>query len=72
MLKEWKNRKFISSTEDVADGFKHLIILLDFNYWVKHTDNLEKWCKDYGCKREGLTVSIPDDKTLTLFYLRWV
>lgn len=71
MLREWKNRKFISSPEDAADGFKHLVILLDFNYWVASMDALEKWCDHYECKREGLTVSIPDDKTLTLFYLRW-
>ena len=48
-----------------------IIILSDFGFWADNTDALQKWCEEHGGSVEGMTVNIPDDRTLTAFCLRW-
>lgn len=72
ILSDWKKARFI-----IVDGnwygmpFEHMIVLTDLAYWADHADQLKIWCDQHACRPEGLTVSVPNDATLTLFTLRW-
>lgn len=72
ILADWKKNRFILA-ENYLHDFKdqHLVILTDFGYWTESLDKLQEWCNNNNCKQEGMTVRIPDDKTLTLFMLKW-
>jgi hypothetical protein len=67
---DWKESRFIIAPEDLVDKEK-LVILTDYNYWADHTDELLNWCKEYGAVTQGMTVVLPDEKTLMAFALRW-
>ena len=71
---DWKKNRFIVAPEfayDLGKDFKHVIVLTDIAFWAKEVDNLVPWCLENGCRTQGMTVEIPDDKILTLFCLRW-
>lgn len=74
---DWKNKKFVVTKNFVYEHsltpqFELLIVLAALGFWAEHVEDLDQWCKDNNAKREGMTVLIPDQKTLTLFALRWV
>lgn len=74
---EWKNKKFVVTKNFVYENsltpqFELLVILAAVGFWATNVDDLDKWCKDNHALREGMTVLIPDQKTLTLFALRWL
>ena len=72
IMADWKKARFMIVDGDWYDmPFKHMIVLTDVAFWAEHADQLKVWCKQYGCRPEGVTVCIPDDATLTLFTLRW-
>lgn len=48
-----------------------LIILTDIGFWNVHFDELQSWCQANNGVREGMTVTLPDHKTLTMFCLKW-
>jgi hypothetical protein len=70
---EWKKQRFIFSDKSMFPNTsgKYLIILTDVAYWVNNQDDLLDWCAEHDCDTQGMTVDIPDDKTLMLFKLRW-
>jgi hypothetical protein len=71
ILADWKTSKFVLVDTRFHDGNEHIILLSDFNYWAENEPVLSKWCNQNNCRIEGMTVSIPDDKTLTMFMMRW-
>lgn len=70
---DWKRNRFI-----VGDNYltgvpgKFLIVLTDLQFWAENIEKLVVWCRIYKCDHQGMTVTIPDDETLTLFNLRWL
>jgi len=66
----WKESRFIVAPHALVDDEK-LVILTDYRYWIDHTDELLKWCTEYGAEAQGMTVVLPDEKTLMAFVLRW-
>jgi len=73
---DWKTQRFIIAggyAEKYLDQYPngHLIVLTDFKFWTEHAEELVAWCKQHACQVEGMTVTVPDDKKLTLFALKW-
>jgi hypothetical protein len=51
---------------------EHMILMLsDIGFWSENYEELQQWCQDNGATAAGMTVSIPDEKTLTAFCLKW-
>jgi len=48
-----------------------IVMLANIGYWVDNFDNLKDWCEQHNSKLQGMTVELPDAKTLTAFTLRW-
>ena len=72
VLAKWKKNKFITVGRDLLDGMDEiLIILTDIGFWAEHEAELETWCKQHGASAFGMTVTLPDQKTLTAFTLKW-
>lgn len=77
IFQNWKNNRFVivdagSSGLNIDGGvYPHLVVLADIGYWTEHYDELKAWCEPHGCKVQGMTVSLPDQPTATLFCLRW-
>lgn len=69
---DWKKNKFVTVGYDLLDGPPEmLVILTDISYWSAHELELANWCDMNGARMTGMTVTFPDEKTLTAFYLRW-
>jgi hypothetical protein len=68
-----KRPRFVIADKLVSASFEqHRIIMLgDIGFWADHFEDLQQWCKETGARIEGMTVNIPDDRTLTAFCLRW-
>jgi len=80
MKKLWRSavcavakERFVIADQELATYFRseHLVVLSDVSYWADHYTELLDWCKQYNCKDVGMTIEIPDSKTLTLFCLKW-
>lgn len=76
IMQSWKEQRFIIAPAYLADGLQespdaHLIVLTDISYWYNHYEELVHWCEEHNCKKEGMTVDIPDHESLTLFCLKW-
>lgn len=72
VLAEWKKNKFITVGRDLLDNIDEiLIILTDIGFWAEHEEELKTWCELYGASAMGMTVTLPDQKTLTAFTLKW-
>jgi len=44
------------------------------NFYRQHQKEIVQWCKQYGCNmpsKDHGWVECPDDKTVTMFVLRW-
>jgi hypothetical protein len=75
MFADWKNQRFVITPnytfiDDNTDS-KHFIILTDLKFWVLASDDLDRWCNENNCKKQGMIVKIPTDSELTLFCLQW-
>jgi hypothetical protein len=70
---EWKKQRFIFAEKSMFPDStsKHMVVLTDVEFWVENLDGLMDWCAEHDCDTQGMTVDIPDDKTLMLFKLRW-
>jgi len=69
---DWKKNRYILVPSDLSESDHHLIILTDVSYWVEHSDDFLEWCNSTpGVRTQGMTVELDNDKTLTLFMLRW-
>lgn len=77
IFQNWKKQRFVivdsgASGLNIDGGvYPYVVVLADIGYWNEHYDELKLWCEPAGCKLQGMTVSIPDDATSTLFCLRW-
>ena len=72
-INNWKDQRFvvIPSYLDVDNQPKPIVILTDIGYWVNHADELLLWCSENNFKNKGMTVTLPDEKAISLFCLRW-
>lgn len=52
-------------------GIPFIVMLSDMGYWFDNIDQLKIWCGQHDSKLMGMTVELPDAKTLTAFALRW-
>lgn len=68
ILESWKNSKFVMV--DFMDVYC-TVILTDLDYWITNWDDLIEWGNKNNCTVQGMTVTIPDEKTQMLFALRW-
>jgi hypothetical protein len=82
MKKLWKSAacavveskpRFVIADDLVSSSLgQHAIIMLsDLEYWSDNYEQLHTWCQEYSSEVVGMTVNIPDDRTLTAFCLRW-
>lgn len=71
IFENWRKERFIVTPEYLLDQQEILIIMTDVNFWSEHVDECIEWCYNNNCKIEGMTITIPDKATLTLFTLRW-
>jgi hypothetical protein len=74
ILAHWKIKKFVvteNCLKPCDDQNQILIVLTDFNFWVTNHNDLRKWCEENNGKVEGMTVLLPDQRTLTAFMLKW-
>lgn len=55
----------------IAHPTSLVVILADIEYWNNHYEELKSWCDARECEVKGMTVTVPDLETLTLFKLRW-
>lgn len=70
ILADWVGRKFVIA-DNLYNDSQYVVVLTDFKYWISVSDELLLWCEKNNCTKQYVTVNIPDEKTLTLFYLRW-
>lgn len=71
IMQHWKENRFIVAPSELVDD-TILIILTDIKFWAQHVDELIEWCRRTpGVETQGMTVSIRDSATLSLFLLRW-
>lgn len=65
--------RFVIADNEVSKSLnQHTIVMLgDINFWAHYYDELQRWCWSHGAEVVGMTVNIPDEKTLTAFCLRW-
>ena len=72
IMKDFKDRRFITVPNEYEERFEHLVVLCDIGYWVENLEDLMAWCDLNGCEVLGMTVNVPDDARLALFVLRWL
>lgn len=70
IMAEYKNNRFVVAPQEFTDD-KITVVLCDIEYWSTHYEELENWCNEHGCKTQGMTVDIPDSRTLTMWTLCW-
>ena len=73
IMQSWKENRFVivPSYLDVDNTHKTLVILTDISYWVEYASDLLEWCAENNCETRGMTVTLPDEESITLFTLRW-
>lgn len=75
VFQDWQKNKFIVSTLSTRDFDKHydsiVVVLTDVEFWNSNYEQLKDWCDDHNCEVVGMTVEVPNHKTLTMFCLRW-
>lgn len=69
---DWKRNRYVVS-ENYLTGVpgKFLIVLTDIQFWAQNIETLSLWCQQHRSENQGMTVTLPDDETLTAFALRW-
>ena len=78
IMADWKNSRFIVVPAlnfvgaPVSEESCYMVILTDISFWVDNGQALSKWCKQHNATEQGMTVTLPDSETKTLFYLRWL
>jgi len=71
VFEDWRNHRYIVTPQHLLDQQEILIIMTDVNFWAEHVDQCIAWCYNHNCEIKGMTITIPDEATLTLFALRW-
>ena len=64
-------QRFVVIPADLLEGTEKMIILADYNFWADQEDELRHWCHDNNSSFLGMTVTVPNEQTLTAFCLRW-
>lgn len=64
-------QRFVVIPADLLEGTEKMIILADYNFWAYKEDELQQWCRANGSSFVGMTVTVPNERTLTAFCLRW-
>lgn len=67
----WKENKFIVVSPCLTDDQAKMVILTDTKFWANHWLALTTWCSQHGAVNTGMTVTFPDEKTLSIFCLKW-
>jgi len=64
---------FVVADPEVCErlSIPFIVMLSDIGFWVNNYDALSEWCNQCNSKVMGMTVELPDEKTLTAFTLRW-
>lgn len=65
----WDNSKRYIITRNLGLGV--IVVLTDIKFWDTHYEELKDWCDENLAKMQGMTISFPNEKILTLFCLRW-
>lgn len=65
--------RFVIADKEVSLSLNQftIIMLNDIGFWADNYDELQQWCWAHSAQVMGMTVNIPDEKTLTAFCLRW-
>ena len=73
IMQSWKDNRFVvvPSYLDIDNKNKTLVVLTDIGYWASHVDELVIWCAENNCETRGMTVTLPDEESITLFCLKW-
>lgn len=74
LFAKWKEQRFIiADPKWLSEEYKRpfVIVLTDIGFWADNADALVDWCEANDCKTAGMTVEIADEKTLSMFILRW-
>lgn len=70
---DWKRNRFIVSENYLTNKpGEFLIVLTELGFWADNIDHLATWCQMYNCEHQGMTVTVPNKETLSLFYLKWL
>jgi hypothetical protein len=67
----WKENRFVVADFPKSEFGGIIIVLTDVEYWNTHYEELKDWCDENLADTQGMTVTIPNKKVLTLFCLRW-
>tara|TARA_B110000503_G_scaffold58983_1_gene94241 strand:- start:144 stop:407 length:264 start_codon:yes stop_codon:yes gene_type:complete len=69
---DYKNKRFIVAANNLEFG-SATVVLVDFAFWTKHTDELNEWLTTCTptAENHGTIVDIKSQEDLTLFRLRW-
>lgn len=73
IMHEYKNNRFVVTAAGLIDsepGYS-TVVLSDIGFWNDHYCELEQWCQEHDCIIRGMTVDIPNDRTRTMWMLRW-
>lgn len=49
----------------------HMIFLADYVFWARHESDLHYWCTLTRSNFMGMTVTVPNEQTLSMFILKW-
>jgi len=71
VLATWRGRRFVIADSSLHDSDGHLIVLVDFGFWVDNYGDLELWCRNNNGQIQGMTVVLSTDQDLSSFLLRW-
>lgn len=55
----------------VAVPHSNSFFLADIAYWAVHEPELDEWCAENNCERQGMIVKANTDYAYTMFILRW-
>ena len=72
ILADWKETRFVFYKHPtIINSCEFSVLLLDYVFWAEHIPDLEEWCQKYNCSWSGMVVNVPDERTLTIFVLKW-
>jgi hypothetical protein len=70
ILADWKNSRFVLADPALGNA-EFTVVLSDYVFWIGNYEDLKTWCLAHGGDVHGMTVDLADEKTLSLFVLRW-
>jgi hypothetical protein len=46
-------------------------LIADYMFYTVNADEIDQWLEDRGCERTGMVIKFKDEKTKTMFIMRW-